>query len=410
MDTLKGYLDHTQIDLYNLKRGALPFYLLNQWKKRYDTDYLFLEPETRVLATNMFVTNDYKRFELNQLIKRIDPDIVWTMENYKSFPAEPNYTKIDASGVHLNALWIKNELVKNRFIHKVPYGIQVDNICYRYIPPNKKKTNLTKNEIGDLNFLSNKWIKCTNVKAEKRVVKNMVKPGGMCSCLNIPNTTKFWDFCSDHKAMSVVINQPLKVAKQMDAGKTAVAIDLNINEDLEIKDIFKIKKNCRNERKLFLKQSNKIIDPIACNLPLNDWFNLYHHDEMKIKLKNYYPTIREKEIKIITSRADDINNINIRSMLKIIKFLNKDQIQNVLMGLKWINFNSRTVCLTKKDKKPDKVKNLRPIQISPISFKVAEQSRKHLKEWINQNTDKRCFAFKEKSSIPDLLKTWKKLL
>ena len=81
--------------------------------------------------------------------------------------------------------------------------------------------------------------------------------------------------------------------------------------------------------------------------------------------------------------------------------------QNLIKSFGWITFSFRTVCLKKKGKEPDKVTNIRPIQISPWNFKIAEQSRTKLKLWIDQNTDDRCFAFKKKKKIKDLI-SWLK--
>lgn len=73
-----------------------------------------------------------------------------------------------------------------------------------------------------------------------------------------------------------------------------------------------------------------------------------------------------------------------------------------------MKFSSRAVCLRKKGKEPDKVTNLRPIQISPWNFIIAEQSRSKLKLWIHQNTDERCFAFKKKNKKIEDLISWPK--
>ena len=62
-------------------------------------------------------------------------------------------------------------------------------------------------------------------------------------------------------------------------------------------------------------------------------------------------------------------------MIVLTKSLRIDEKQTMLRAFGWIQFSSRIICLKKKDKEPDKVTNLRPIQVSPWTFKIAEQSR-----------------------------------
>ena len=121
----------------------------------------------------------------------------------------------------------------------------------------------------------------------------------------------------------------------------------------------------------------------------------------------YYPIIRETTSRNIQSTALDINKFPIKTMIKLTGRLNLYKKQNLIKSFGWIQFSSRTVCLRKKGKEQDKVTNLRPIQISPWNFKIAEQSRTKLKLWIDQNTDDRCFAFKKKKKIEDLI-SWLK--
>ena len=86
-------------------------------------------------------------------------------------------------------------------------------------------------------------------------------------------------------------------------------------------------------------------------------------------------------------------------MIKLTSRFNLYKMQNLIKSFGWIKFSSRTVCLKKKGKEPDRVTNLRPIQLS--------QSRTKLKQWIDQNTDDRCLTFKKKKKIEDLI-SWLK--
>lgn len=90
-------------------------------------------------------------------------------------------------------------------------------------------------------------------------------------------------------------------------------------------------------------------------------------------------------------------------MIQLTQKLTLPQKERVLYNFRWIQFNSRTVFLRKKGKEPDRITNLRPIQISPWNFKIAEQSRKKLKDWLDQNTSDKCYAFKRRKKIIDLI-------
>ena len=68
-----------------------------------------------------------------------------------------------------------------------------------------------------------------------------------------------------------------------------------------------------------------------------------------------------------------------------------------------MEFTIRTVPMKKKNKEPTSLNNLRAIQISPWSFKVAEQSIVKLKEKLEAKTDSRCYAFKKNKRIEELI-------
>lgn len=126
--------------------------------------------------------------------------------------------------------------------------------------------------------------------------------------------------------------------------------------------------------------------------------------------KSNTPYIRENNNKLIQSKAVDINGMPIRTIINLLKKLNPQEKFKILKAFGWMKFSSRTVCFKKKNKIPDSLRNLRAIQISPWSFKVAEQSRIKLRQWLDANTDKRCFAFKKGGKVEDLINWIKSMI
>ena len=140
---------------------------------------------------------------------------------------------------------------------------------------------------------------------------------------------------------------------------------------------------------------------------MDEWEELYGHSNNKLPNANHICKTLEKHSKTISSKATDINDIPIKQMIELTKNFTRDEMNMLLKNFKWIKFNSRVICLRKDGKEPNKVTNLRPIQISPFTFKLAEQSRKRLKDWLNNATSEKCYAFKPKSSVIDLV-SWLK--
>ena len=110
----------------------------------------------------------------------------------------------------------------------------------------------------------------------------------------------------------------------------------------------------------------------------------------------------------INSRAYDANNISNKMVIDILnKYDNKELTQQFVINNNRDAFESKVVCLRKKDKEANSILNLRAIQISPVNFKLAEQSRTKLKEWLISKSDKRIFSFVPNSSCNDLFKNLK---
>lgn len=328
---------------------------------------------------------------------------VFIMEPYIHWNPPTEYHSINLGGLYKNTLWIRNDIRKGKCISRTQYGIKIDNVAFRYIPPNvrKEELNLEEIEVGDWNFLSNKWI---NVNKPIYAEVRDEKPGGNALITNVKSEVKFLRGDGDHAILLANVFKKIKPKLKTDHHKLLVALEDGIQGRAN-SDVYTYDRKWKTNRRLIIHDQNeKLINPIAARLPLDDWYELYHHDPFKKQPIWYYPKISNNTSKNITSKAEDINNFQIKKLILLTRKLDTIRKQKLLQAFGWIKFASRTVCLRKKDKEPDKVKNLRPIQISPWNFKIAEQSRNELKVWLDNQTDARCYAFKRKSKIDDMIK------
>jgi hypothetical protein len=355
--------------------------------------------QTTVLAVNIQGTLNHLH-TVRDLIKKYWPMFVWIMEPYNGNFEIQNYVKIQTLDFYKNQLWIREDYYQGRNISRIDYGVQVDDLNFRYLPPHTKKFKLEENEIGDFNFRTNKWIKM-NVKCENR----FGIPGGMCVQTSYANQTNFFKFPSDHDAMYIRLAKQMKKQRDIDWIKMEYQLKPKENDTGEaVTNIYKTRLP-RNKTIKNIRINSKIINPITKHLSLDDWKDLYQHNIQKLSNVNYIPKLNEQEIKQIQSKAKDVNDIQIYKFLNMMKKYNKAERQLILKKLCKMRFDTRTVCLKKKGKPPDKVKNLRPIQISPISFKLAEQSRQMLKLWLERNIDENFHAFVPNKSIFTMLDT-----
>jgi hypothetical protein len=353
--------------------------------------------QTTVLAVNIQGTLNHIH-PIRRIIKKFWPIFVWIMEPYYEKFEIQNYVKVQCHDFYKNQLWIREDYYAGRNISKIKYGIQVDDLNFRYVPPKTKKFKLEENEIGDFNFRSNKWIKM-NVKCENR----FGLPGGMCIQTNYVNQTEFLKFPSDHDAMFVRLARPMK--KQRDIDWVKMEHQLKPTEDdagEAVTNIFKTRLP-RNKQNKNVRLNSQIINPITKHLPLDDWKDLYQHNLQKLSNVNYIPKLDGENIRQIQSKAKDVNDIPIYKFLNMMKKYNSAERQLILKKLCKMRFDTRVVCLRKKGKPPDCVKNLRPIQISPIGFKLAEQSRRLLKLWLEKNINENFHAFVPGKSIFTML-------
>jgi len=401
MASLRDLIGSSNIANFLLRRQhVLPDYA-HAWVKKLGlpTDLRSEYKKITIIVAN--VNFQARNQKLLDLIKKLHPMLVLIIEPYAIINPPINYSSILHNTFYKNVVWIRNDLVKQRTISRIPYGIQIDNIALRYIPPSSNKCQLDIHEIevGDFNFLSNPWLELENIYCENRYGK----PGGVAICTKLKHDTKFINIGSDHKVMYTIIDGTIKAKKKIDNYKLTKAI-IDATEGIINKDVYTLDKRWKEDRNIRLtNQNQKLINPVAKHLDLDPYKQIYHHDERKTSNFGYTPQIRSTEWKHIQSKAEDVNNFQIRKMIELTKKLSLPRKQNVLNCFRWIQFNSRTVFLRKKGKEPNKITNLRPIQISPWTFKIAEQSRTKLKNWLDQNTHAWCYAFKKKKKIADLI-------
>ena len=401
MDTLGSVIGALHLDKFLAKHHAArssTLSILGRYDQRTDVQYEF--NSVTVLAANVNSQHRHNS-EVNNLVLKYQPMFVFIMEPYIHWNPPASYHAIFSNNLYRNTLWIRNDIRKGKVISRINYGIAVDNIAFRYIPPNTKQQRfpLYDVEIGDWNFLSNKWLKFNRtVICENR----RDKPGGVCAITNLHTKCTFHNIGSDHTAIYTSIETKIKPKLKTDYWKLNKALEKG-TQGLVDKDIYTYDRRWKADRQLVIKENNKIINPIANNLDIQPYYDIYKHKESKVIPDWYVPKISEPTNKVIQSKAEDINQIPIRSMIKLTQRLNVEQKNTLMKSFGWTKFETRTICLRKKDKEPDKVTNLRPIQISPWNFKIAEQSRARLKEWLDSNTDKRCYAFKKNAKIDDIV-------
>lgn len=400
-DRLVDVIGRVQVGKYLVRKGFALYKDLEMYDRLYishevKTDY----DETTILAANVN-GNHGTREHIEDLVNSLHPMFIWLIDTRKSWHAPSNYHTIEERNFHQNTLWIRNDILRGRIISRTQYGIQVDNIAFRYITPNAPKENIhwKEVEVGDFNFLSNKWINLTNLTVENR----KGKPGGLGCATKKKIKVKFYKTKSDHDIMWLKIKGRIKSQKMIDKAKLDKALSDAVIGGIN-KDIYKLDNRWDNDDRIkIIKESNKLIDPVKNNLDLNPFRTLYKENPSKNVPEFYYPKIRETNWKKIHSKALDINGFPIRNMILKLRNCNLIEKQRIIQCFGWIKFSSRTVCLLKKGKEPDKVTNLRPIQISPWNFKIAEQSRQKLKMWIENNTSSKCYAFKKKAKIEDIV-------
>lgn len=398
MATVRELIGKVNVTSYLLKHHAAPRYAID-WANRNRIPGMFYNEykHITILVANV---NGQTRSRFLEMVKEYQPMFVFIIEPYaiKNPPVE--YHLIEVHHFYKNCLWIRNDIRKTKVISRIPFGIRVDNIAFRYIPPNSapEKLELEEIEVGDFNFLSNKWLYMENIICEYR----QGKPGGVAIASKYEKKAFFTNIGSDHDAMYAQIKATIKPKKKVDVNKLQNAIQDAIYGKTN-KDIYVLDQRWHEDRQIIVRNNQKLVNPKAKKLDIQPYKDIYHDNPLKRTNAYYVPKIRENKSQNIQSKAEDVNNFQIKKMIQLTQKLTLPQKERVLYNFRWIQFNSRTVFLQKKGKEPNKITNLRPIQISPWNFKIAEQSRKKLKDWLDQNTSDKCYAFKRRKKIIDLI-------
>ena len=345
-----------------------------------NNENIYLKP--RILLANVNKISDDKIKTIKSIIDKSCIDIIWIMEIWYEPPQFNGFNAFTVSDVYKSTLYVRANLCRNRLIQEIPHGLRIDDLYFRYIKPNSNKIDLYNNEFGDFNFRSNKWIKNDNFAIEKR--KGI--PGGMGFRTDYNKEFYFIEFSKDHDIVIIEIKEVWKKYLLNDRFKLENEID-------DIMDKEKLGYIYKNSNKYKCPKINKkVVDPIRNNLDLRPWYKLYGHDPNKMDNKGYKPIPSDGNLHTIYSKAYDINNISNKMVLDILVKKNNN-IREKFIKINEGEFKCKTICLVKKGKEPDNVMNLRPIQVNPINFKIAEQSRSALKDWLIKNTDERIYSF-----------------
>ena len=398
MATIRELIGEINVTSYLLRHHAAPRYAID-WANRNRVPGMFYNEykHITILVANV---NGQTRSRFLEMVKEYQPMFVFIIEPYAIKYPPVEYHLIEVHQFYKNCLWIRNDVRKAKVISRIPFGIRVDNIAFRYIPPNStpEKFELEEIEVGDFNFLSNRWLYMENIICEYR----QGKPGGIAVATNYEKKAFFTNIGSDHDAMYTQIKATIKPKKKVDVNKLQNAIQDAIYGKTN-KDVYELDQRWHEDRRIIVHSNQKLVNPKAKKLDIQPYKDIYHDNPLKRTNAYYVPTIRENVSQNIQSKAEDVNNFQIKKMIQLTQKLTLPQKERVLYNFRWIQFNSRTVFLKKKGKEPNRITNLRPIQISPWNFKIAEQSRKKLKDWLDQNTSDKCYAFKRKKRIIDLI-------
>ena len=123
----------------------------------------FLQFHPKILAFNVNTISSHKYQTIQCFIAEFDPAFVFIMEAWTKMKCPVNYYAYELNDLYCTTIWIRQDLVRGRMIKRIPYGIQVDEFCFRYIPGGSPKTELNGIfEIGDYNYNSNKWMNLEN--------------------------------------------------------------------------------------------------------------------------------------------------------------------------------------------------------------------------------------------------------
>jgi hypothetical protein len=350
---------------------------------------------------NMCEFSLYKYEQLISIINKYELDIIWLIDCRKKIYAIKGFKAFYTDDPLINVLLIRNSLVMNGELEEIEYGVKFAGINFRYIRPGTNKSSITwGQEIGDLNWLSNKWIKLELTTEERNG-----KPGGMAT--NLPNPKFIATYNSDHDFIIVkakydwrptLTTSYYQLEEAMNAssqtGRWKPILGRNKVNYIETKADFKIN-----------KRTSKIINLRDKNLSLEPWYKLYgHNDEKKVKWKPNFNT--DAKLENLNTKALDINGIKARDAFKVFNKLNVKQKENLMIAWKDLKKETRAIALRKKDKELKAVTDTRLIQIYPVHLKIQENSRKELLHWLEKQSLPIQYGFVKNRSTMKLLEDW----
>jgi len=361
--------------------------------------------DVRVGCANLCEISPYKIDQLAKIINRYELDIIWLIDLRKEFKGFKGYTTIKTKDPLNNCLLVRNSIYRNGEVLEIPFGIRFGEINFRYIRPNTPKPDETikwENEIGDYNWLSNKWIKL-NGQTE---VRNGI-PGGMVTNLQDPIFLPIKR--SDHKMIIAKFKHKWIPKLEMNYYDLEEAMnratrnkEWNIIRSRMKTQIVESKEMLNNKKK-----SNKIVDIVKLKLDVDPWRKLYNHNPNKsTNWKEQFTDFTHLDN--TKSKAKDINEIKVKDAIKIFNKLNVLQKNNLMIAWKKLKRETRAIALKKKDVPVTKVTDTRMIQIYPVNLKINEYSRVSLKLWLEKQNKPCQYGFVKGQSTMTLLENLEK--
>jgi len=350
-----------------------------------------------VASWNLCEYSLLKHAQLVTWINKYNLDIIWLIDCRKRINPISGFRAVYTDDPLINVLLIRNSLYTNGEIEDTEFGIKFAGINFRYIRPNSKRIEINwGNEIGDLNWLSNKWIKL-DLKTEER----NGKPGGMAT--NLKEVKFLQTTRSDHDCIIAKHEYIWKPRLTTSYHQLEEAINKSAETGIWKPIVGRNQINfipTRIETKQ--KRSNKIVNLRDKNLSLKPWEKLYNHkDDKNVKWK---PNINTwNKLEDLNTKALDINGIQAKNAFKIFNKLNPRQKENLLIAWKELKRETRAVALRKKDKVIKSVLDTRLIQIYPVQLKIQENARVELKNWLEKQSTPLQYGFVKNRSTMTLL-------
>ena len=147
MDTLADIIGRYHVGNYLIRKGFVLMRDMQMFNKLYGpldikTDF----DSTTILIANVN-GNHRSKDSIEDLVNSYCPMFVWLMDTRKKWNPPKDYHLVMERNFHKNCLQIRNDIQKGRVISRTPFGIKVDNMAFRYMPPQSKEEKMHWKEV-----------------------------------------------------------------------------------------------------------------------------------------------------------------------------------------------------------------------------------------------------------------------